>query len=104
MHLRALAQRLHSWRTGIAIYLLHSLPPLLRSLGLEILLRQVFQFHYVAMLGLIVGQVGQQERLPVSASQKVLYIKTDSHIAIEESGISSVCLFFTIVPVFFTGR
>lgn len=39
------------------------------------------------------GQVGQQERLPVSASQKVLYIKTDSHIAIEESGISSVCLF-----------
>mgnify|MGYP006868098708 CR=1 FL=1 len=69
VHLRALAQRLHSWRTSIAVYLLHSLLPLLRSLCLEIFLRQIFQFHYVAVLGLIVCQVGQQEEITVAVAQ-----------------------------------
>ena len=69
MQLRALTQRIHPWRTGITVYLLHSLPPLLLGLRVKVLFRQVFQLHYVAMPGLIMRQVGQQEEITIPMIQ-----------------------------------
>ena len=59
----ALAQGFHAWCFGIAKNLLHGFLPLLLGLHLRVVLLQHLQLQDVAMLGSIVGEVGEKEEV-----------------------------------------
>ena len=57
VQLGALAECLDTRRSCVAFYLGHGFLPLLSGRGLEVLLRQVFDFQNVTVLGLVMRQV-----------------------------------------------
>ena len=65
----ALAQDFYPWCCGITIDLFYCILPLCLGFCLKILGWQHLQFDDVAMLGRIVGQVGQEKEITIAVIQ-----------------------------------